>query len=201
MALIRCPECGRRNSNKVNECRFCGLPFGAPKSRFLPTLLGCLSFVIIGPIVVACFVNMGTDAIEQRQETQHKKPRSSVRTMRPSRSVPLSKITWANVNQIYGLKSKKTDLQKDEIWKNYKGKKVQWQGTVVDISENFLSELKLYIKMNRNTFTFDLSITLKETERTKAMILNEGDRVTFQGVLVSWGTLMSTSLEDGILID
>ena len=37
---------------------------------------------------------------------------------------PISNIDWSTIDSIYNLKYKKTDLQKDERWKEFKGQKV-----------------------------------------------------------------------------
>ena len=110
---------------------------------------------------------------------------------------PLSSISWSEIDTIYGLSSKLTDLQKDEVWKKYQGKRVQWSGEVVDISQGFFGGLSLSIRMNRSTFTYDLSISLKSDQRDRALRYKVGDRVTFKGTLRSWGTLLPITLDNG----
>ena len=117
-----------------------------------------------------------------------------------SSSTTVSNISWSEVDQIYNLKGKSTDLKKEEEWKRFKGKKVQWTGTVSAISETF-GTLSLQIKMNPSTFTSDLIISLKEDQRSKAINYSEGDRVTFTGILKDWGTLTPISLSDGEIIE
>ena len=51
--------------------------------------------------------------------------------------------------------------------------------------------------MNPDTLTSDVLVRLKDTERTKAMGFQEGDGVTFIGILDDWGTLMPITLEKG----
>lgn len=115
-------------------------------------------------------------------------------------NAPVSEIPWSELNEVYHLKSTKTDLQKDEIWKKYKGKKIQWTGEVSSISETFGS-LQLQVKMNKSTFTSDVIVTLKDSDRSKAVSLSEGDSVTFQAILSSWGSLMPITLNKGIIIE
>ncbi len=113
-----------------------------------------------------------------------------------SKESEASNIAWADVDQIYNLDSKATDLRKEEEWKQFKGKRIQWTGTVSSISDSF-GILSLQIKMNPDTFTSDLLISLKENQRSKAIDFAEGDRITFSGVLDDWGTLMPITLSDG----
>lgn len=55
----------------------------------------------------------------------------------------VSKVTWQEIDRIYNLSSEFTDIQKEEYWKGYKGKRVQWSGTVTDISDSFRGDLTL----------------------------------------------------------
>jgi len=175
-------------------------PSGAPttpQSPVAPTvekksgglLKGCL---IVGGIIVAliivgigsCALLIGTAANEVAEEE------------RRVEEAPISSIEWREIDAIYNLKNNYTDLQKKELWKKYKGKKVQWTGKVSSVSDTFGS-LSLQIKMNPETFTSDLLITLDDKERANAISLREGDSVTFTGILNDWGTLMPITLERG----
>jgi hypothetical protein len=107
----------------------------------------------------------------------------------PKTEPPISDIDWALINAIYNAKYEKTDLQKDERWKEFKGKKVKWTGDVVSAEESMFGTLELRVKMNPDTFgTFDLLIKLKDSQRSRAARLNKGDSVTFTGILDYWGS-------------
>jgi hypothetical protein len=118
----------------------------------------------------------------------------------PAATAPERPITWREIDSIYNVSSKKTDLQKENLWKGYKGKRVTWSGEVVGVSEGWFGGLSLQVKMNRNTFTFDLLINLKKTEKAKASQLHQGDKVRFTGILSTWGSLLPISLDDGEII-
>lgn len=111
----------------------------------------------------------------------------------------VSKISWEEFDSIYNLQSNATDLQKESEWKKYKGKTIQWSGEVFDIGESFGS-LTLSIKMNSDTFTFDLLVFLSKEAKSDAISLRKGDHVTFQGDLDSWGSLLPTNLKNGIIV-
>jgi len=115
-------------------------------------------------------------------------------------SAPVSSISWQQVDRIYNLKSDSTDIQKRDAWKDFKGKRVVWSGEVSEISDGMLSGLTLQIKMNSDTFTSDLLIRLKKSERDKAKSLSKGSRVSFSGVLDDWGTLLPITLDDGEIL-
>ncbi|MFK5922530.1 MAG: NINE protein [Verrucomicrobiota bacterium] len=111
----------------------------------------------------------------------------------------VSNITWREFDSIYNLQSDATDLQKESEWKKYKGKTIQWSGEVFDIGESFGS-LTLSIKMNSDTFTFDLLVFLRKEAKDDAISLRKGDPVTFQADLDSWGGLLPTNLKNGIIV-
>jgi hypothetical protein len=113
---------------------------------------------------------------------------------------PISDIHWSTIDSIYNLKYKKTDLQKDERWKEFKGLKVRWTGTVTSVSESFGS-LTLQVKMNPDTWISDLLIKLKDSERAAATRLNKGDSVTFTGILDNWGSLLPITLKNGEIVN
>ena len=109
-------------------------------------------------------------------------------------------ISWREVDSIYNLKSNNTDLQKDEEWKRFKGKRVAWSGVVSAVSDGWTG-LTLQVKMNPDTFTSDLLINLNKDEKSKAARLHKGDRVRFRGTLKSWGSLLPITLDDGEILE
>ncbi len=118
----------------------------------------------------------------------------------PKTEPPISNIDWSTIDSIYNLKYKKTDLQKDERWKEFKGQKVKWTGTVTPVGESFGS-LTLQVKMNPDTWTSDLLIKLKDSQRSRATRLNKGDSVTFAGILDSWGSILPITLKNAEIVD
>lgn len=119
----------------------------------------------------------------------------------PKPDPPISDIDWSLINAIYNLKYKKTDLQKDERWKEFKGRKVKWTGEVTSVGESMFGGLELQVKMNPDTWTSDLLIDLKDSQRSRATRLNKGDLVTFTGILDSWGSILPITLKDGEIVD
>ena len=118
----------------------------------------------------------------------------------PAATPPASAISWEEVNAIYNLRSNYTDLQKEEAWKRFKGQRVMWTGKVEGIDKGWLGGLHLQVKMNRDTFTFDLAIDLKKSEEAKAMRIHKGDIIRFTGILNTWGSLLPISVDDGEII-
>jgi hypothetical protein len=113
--------------------------------------------------------------------------------------VPVSDIQWPTVDAIYNLHSNETDLSKDDKWKAFVGKKVQWSGTVAAVSDSWGS-LTLQVKMDEETAISDLIVTLDDSQRSRALQLRQGDPVTFTGILDSWGTILDISLKNGMIV-
>jgi hypothetical protein len=135
-----------------------------------------------------CVVLFGTAANKVAEENKLEVQRI--------KQAPIEDIAWSEVNDIYNLKSKYTDLLKDELWKSYKGKKVKWSGEVSSVSETF-GTLQVQIKMNSSTFVSDVILGLKDDQKSKAINLKEGDSITYVGTLDRWGTLMPISMGNG----
>ncbi|MEN3371061.1 MAG: hypothetical protein V7609_3204 [Verrucomicrobiota bacterium] len=119
----------------------------------------------------------------------------------PKQEPPISDIDWRLINAIYNVKYRKTDLQKEERWKEFKGRKVKWTGEVTSVGDSMFGGLELQVKMNPDTWTSDLLIELKASQRSRATRLNKGDLVTFTGILDSWGTILPITLKGGEIID
>lgn len=92
--------------------------------------------------------------------------------------------------------SRYTDLQKDELFNEYKGKYVKWEGKVKNIDE---LELKVLFKEG---IIFDdyVIVNMNYNQRSKLVKLNKGDSVIFSGRFSKRiGTLLY--FDDGELLD
>lgn len=157
---------------------------------------GCLKvFAIIAIMGVlgigGCVLLVGKAANDVSKEKSAKIERAGAE--------PVSDIQWEEIDKIYNLKSTSTELQKKEAWKNYEGKKVQWSGTVTSVGETF-GTLQLQAKLNPHTLVSDVLVSLKDSSRSEAIKLKEGDMVTFEGLLDDWGTIMPVTLDHGVII-
>lgn len=161
---------------------------------------GCLvAFLIVAGVggllgvlgLGGCFLLVGKAASDASSANQAQIKRAGAE--------PVSDIQWEEIDKIYNIRSKTTELQKKESWKNYKGKKIQWMGTVSSVGETF-GTLQLQVKMNPDTLTSDVLIKLKESSRGDAVKLQEGDSVRFQGVLDDWGSIMPVTIDHGVII-
>ena len=92
-----------------------------------------------------------------------------------------------------------TDLQRQEMFKKYKGKYITWTGEVSAISETW-GDLTLQVKHCPDSLTTDIIITMKDNQKDKLLKLKEGDTVTYKAKLERFGTILGLSAEDGEII-
>jgi hypothetical protein len=64
---------------------------------------------------------------------------------------------WTQLDRVYGTQSKVTDLQKDEYWKTFKGKRARFTGEVHSVSQPLWS-LILGLKMKPSTLSITASV-------------------------------------------
>lgn len=131
--------------------------------------------------------------------------------------IPLSDLTWSDVGRIYGTDSSSTEIYKKDKWKDFKGKKVRWEGKVSEIETTF-GTLSMSIVMGAsNTISFggmsyssdDISfsspevlVILKKSEREKASKYKIGNFIKFEGILDDWSQLQSyVELRDGVIVE
>lgn len=115
-------------------------------------------------------------------------------------AAPIAAIEWKEIDAIYNLNSKSTDLQKENAWPKYQNKRVQWIGHVAEVSDG-IGGLTLHVKMNRRTFTSDILVDLRDDQKAFASNLDVGDKVSFAGTLHSWGTILPITMKDGEVLE
>ncbi len=123
--------------------------------------------------------------------------------------IPLSDIQWRDVGPIYGSDSNKTELQKDQAWARFEGKKVRWSGEVGDVETMFgvLSINVIMPKYSGNPIldsikSTDVYVFLQDDQDLKASNYSPGSRITFEGILSDWSDLDNTvTVDDAIIIE
>lgn len=161
--------------------------------RGYSTLAKIIAFCWLGAMIVSI-------AVQPPQSKQVSSTSPDTKKSVASNNESVSSIIWSQIDAIYNLKSKTTDIRKEEAWKSFKGKRVVWSGEVSEISKGLFGGITLQVKMNEDTFTSDLIIKLKSSEKAEASSLSKGDRITFSGTLDNWGTILPITLEDGEIL-
>jgi hypothetical protein len=168
------------------------IPHAAPK-RTNGCLIAALVVIGIGVLGIGgCVLFVGKVAHGIARENKAQIARADAE--------PLSDIQWQEIDEIYHPASKATDLQKKELWKNYKGKKVRWTGTVAWVGES-LGTLELQVTLKPDSLGSDLLVKLNDTSKPKALKLNVGDQVTFEGILENWKQFSQATLNHGNIVD
>ena len=112
----------------------------------------------------------------------------------------VSSITWADYDKTYGAKSKTTDMQKEQSWKDFEGKRVAWSGEVAEVSNGTFGGLQVSIKMDKDTIISDINLELRKDYEGAASKLTKGSKINFVGTLKSYGgAILPATLSDGEL--
>lgn len=148
--------------------------------------------VVFGVLFMGCKNNQTNGGLPSSAST----PTSAT----PAPKDVISNITWDDYDNVYSLRSNSTDMQKESSWSRFEGKRVAWSGTVVDVTKGTFGGITLNVKMNKETLTYDASISLKESETSKASQITKGKTVTFVATLKNYGgAILPCVLSDGEL--
>lgn len=125
-------------------------------------------------------------SISQAQTTQPKK---------------ILNISFEQLDKLFGEKSQLTEIQKDNLWKEYKGKYIIWEGRVDDIIKGWLG-MAVHIKYIASTTTQDVSIDFPKERQKILMSLMKGQKIKYKAKLRSRsGNVMPYFLDDGEILD
>jgi hypothetical protein len=223
--MKQCPQCNAQVDINASFCPNCGYSATARSQPppVIPTKKRSLTLplAIIGGVVGLCAIcgiiggignlvdkNKGNQASVVNTTTSNSVTTSSPTTSKPTAltnsAAPVApketidSMKWSEYDNVYNTRSNSTDMQKDALWKGFEGKKVAWQGTVAEVAEGTFGGLVLNIKMNSETLTHDIALILKDSEKSKAMSLTKGKRISFVGKLKTYGgAILPLSMDEG----
>jgi len=135
---------------------------------------GCLLFAF-GSIATCGTVAVGVGEVAKKSEEERKAREAAEAT------APVSNITLESLMDDFRMGSTTTKIQQEELFKPLKGKKVQWQAKVYDITEMF-GNLKIQTKTGSLDRLLTVFVTLTDAERSKALKYKENDSIRFVGV-------------------
>ena len=95
----------------------------------------------------------------------------------------VSKITFNEVHNKFSIESSLTDLQKDEEWKKYKGKCVEWRGQLEYLDQGFFGGISVGFKHRNETFTYDVLVSAPKSEKENLMKWRQGTKYTYKATL------------------
>ncbi len=103
-------------------------------------------------------------------------------------------LSFERLNKIFGQKSHITQLQKDELWENYRGKEVKWQGFV---NYNGLSK-KDWIRVGiRHKVGTNVELRFNEDNKYLLDMIKKEDKIIYTGKLAQlYGRNLLCGVED-----
>ena len=84
-----------------------------------------------------------------------------------------------------------TQIKKNELFALMKDKEVTWTGTLTDVRQGLLGGISLQMKCRPETIVSDVLVDGFSADQKKDLLqLQNGQKVTVTGTLVSWGELL-----------
>lgn len=126
------------------------------------------------------------EEIAARAEAERQKARAHI-----------SDITFSQVYHLFdAVNGTLTDIQKEEEWKKYEGKCVEWTGRLEEVKKNFLFGLMVGFKHRNDTLTFDVLVDAPSSEEERLMSWRQGRSYTYEATLKDYGGIISPITAD-----
>ena len=109
----------------------------------------------------------------------------------------LIKESCLKVSNIFGASSKLSDLQKDELWKDYKDKTFNWKLSVTEVSNKTFGDgfTVQYKCEGSNSFIQDVVVNYPSSAKQAVLGLEKGAVYSVQGTLTNYSSLFGLSSE------
>lgn len=206
MAITKCPECHEDISTDAKSCPHCGKVIKNPVGILLgigifiapiifawftlkkgrSTLSKILAFGWLALIILSMIMAPSTENISNTSTPQ------TVTKTQPA--TPISKATYAEVNNEVGCDSKYSDDKKEDIFSSkYKDHLMTWSGTVELVESDNVS-------LNLDNFgTQDVKIDFKDKKAGYDLI--KGNKITVQFIMkYAGGCFLPFTGTDGVII-
>lgn len=151
---------------------------------YLPTRGRALLVLLLASMVSGAAQNMK----ENEESGNWSKTRSSEK--RAKKVVVPSDITFEEVDDKFGIEGSMTDLQKEEAWKSYKNKCIEWTGSLAHLDSGVFGGINIGMKHKSTTLTYDVLISAPESQKSRLMKWKEGDTYTYRGRLKRYGEIL-----------
>jgi hypothetical protein len=107
--------------------------------------------------------------------------------------------TCSEVAHMFGNRSQMTDLQQEELWRQYDGKWVRWTVRVGEISQSF-GGLSMQFKCGTESLLFDGHARFDDAQRSRLLQITPNSTVQIEGRLDDHGRLLGLSLQDTTIV-
>ena len=106
--------------------------------------------------------------------------------------------TCSQVAHNFGANAQLSQLQQDEMWRQYNGKWVRWNVRVGEISE-VLGSLQMQFKCSTESLLFDGHAYFDNDQRAALLQIRPNTMVQIEGRLSDHGQLLGLSIRDATL--
>jgi len=122
---------------------------------------------------------------------------STTRTVAENEQLAFVSDSCLSLSKAFGAGSSYSDIQKKELWKNYKNKGFNWNLRVAEVSEAMLGNgYQVQFKCERSdAFVSDIIIDYPESAKGEVMQLQKGSLYTVKGKLEDYNSLIGLSGE------
>ncbi len=105
--------------------------------------------------------------------------------------------TCHKVANVFDMDSQLSDVQKEELWKEFKGQAFSWNLVFVEASEAlFGGGYNLQFKCKRsNSFVSDMKVSFPKESRRKILKMAKGKVYKIEGVLRTYNSLLGLSAD------
>ena len=128
------------------------------------------------------------------------KPSSAV-TTGTTKPVPLAFLaeSCADLSRDFGTQSKLSDLQKEERWKQYKGRAFKWNLKVTEVSSDIFGGFTVQFKcaVDSSSLIQDIQLKYQDSDKARVLQLTKGSAYEIKGRLGRASTLLGMT-GDGI---
>ncbi|ODS30703.1 MAG: hypothetical protein SCARUB_04184 [Candidatus Scalindua rubra] len=103
-------------------------------------------------------------------------------------------VSFDGLNKIFGKNSSITQSRKEELWNNYRGKHIRWEGVVnhKGLSKNDWNRVGIKHKFGTN-----IELRFDEDKKGIVKVIKRGDNITYTGKLAKlFGRNLLCSIED-----
>lgn len=163
------------------------------------------TLLILGLIVTLGAVQPDQARVPARSRSQEEVAAVSPVTPDPSTTAskaPLmrtpSAITFEEVHRQFSPGGNLTDLQKDNVWEQYRGNCVEWTGQLEYLDEGFLGGITIGFRHRRDTLTYDVLVSAPASMKGELLSWTQGQTYTYRATLESYGgVILPVSAEWG----
>ena len=169
-----------------------GYPPGYPPQT--PPKKTSVVTILVGLIAATCFACIGFSAY-QRATHPELFPQSNTPSSTQREYVTQS---CAQVAHLFGNQSRMSDLQQNELWRQYDEKWVRWQVRVGEITETF-GTLQMQFRCGSESLLFDGHAAFDDDQRSRLLTIQPGSTVQIEGRLADHGRVLGLSIRDATI--